>query len=411
MRFAIEEGSWITFLRIQYYDYIKDHMTRLITLEDIIWNSGKANLDDYAYYLYELVHISDLYVKTLIKFWKENHDYAKNDDIIPRFVGAILNTFPKRGQDLFNGAKRLLKSKLTQLEKVLELSSDSQIHESAKINFNKLNSELNKETLSIDTNSTLMTLILLQKELSKNIHGTSNREHDEIDPEEFIDQIGWNRFNFADLNDISKFKEFVILSLYDRPEEDTFEAAIGVLSVVLKGGNYNQKVTKRVLDKFNNTIHNIISSQGDNIDYEITQIKAIETELPLLLIKLKLGQIEVDTSKEGINKEIDYLWDVFVDNINRVKRFETNEEKLINIQKLVKSIYFKLIDHRMTPVEIINIIIMQINTKLQNKSEYDSTWIETKNQEIKNMGNGSNKNKLIDIFIIEEISFYILNTM
>ena len=66
IRFALEEGSWIVLLRVNLFKLIKSNFSRLLSLEEIIFKTGKGIDDDCAYYLIEIDQISRHWISTYV---------------------------------------------------------------------------------------------------------------------------------------------------------------------------------------------------------------------------------------------------------------------------------------------------------------------------------------------------------
>ena len=346
IRFAIEEGSWIVLLRNHFRPLLRDEFNRLLTLEDLIWNSGAAKLDDLSYYVIELQQVGEKWILPIYQLWKSNHDYGKWKDFAPLLIASVHQVIVQRGELMFEGGFRLYRSKLRKLNAIEQINGPSMWVDKSRQILDGVKTDIEKAGDDELTNTIITTLAIFQKELQTRSNTVQNTAKEE---DTTRDVFNWQQLDPSNIEDRDEFGEYLITKLYLRPEENPIDAAKALITTELTSQDYSDKQIKELVDRFSTLI------EPNDVE-EI--IEKIQSTIIKLLLDVK--RFEIEEAKHHKNlKEIDQLdiWDAFEDNLVRIKRIGETDRKEEQLNKSIDNLYNYLLERDLEPTQIFEYIM------------------------------------------------------
>lgn len=359
IRFALEEGSWIILLRNEFPKMLRPHLSRLITLEDTIFKTGKAIDDDCAYYLIELDIISRNWIKPLVQYWKNEHDFSKNTDLAIRVISAIFNTQDERGNELFAGSRRLMQSKMGVLERVHQIRTSSNWALNARSIYDTLVRQFDENKYEDDVVNMFLTLSALQKEMIRFSTKTDESDQQEILQYSIVRKIGWEELEIDDSDSLEYFSDALLIVLYDLPFDNPSLAAQKLLDQFSNEIQLPQQLTKKFKDLLNTELENRTSQIIELEERDRLAVTVIEEFLPSLFVQIKQGISEGNLASILSNPEHtskSSQWENFDAQLSRIKRINDLDVAKSSFNKVLRSTYNLLIQENIPPYGSVELI-------------------------------------------------------
>ncbi|OLS24120.1 MAG: hypothetical protein HeimC2_23940 [Candidatus Heimdallarchaeota archaeon LC_2] len=373
IRFALEEGSWIVLLRVNLFKLLKSHFSRLLTLEEIIFKTGKGIDDDCAYYLIEIDQISRHWISTYGKYWVSEHEFSKDIDSTIRCISAIYSVHIDRGKDIYSGSIRLMASKMSVLSRVNGIETNSNWALKAKSVFEDLKNQLNKEKYSREVLNLFVALSILQKEIIQIESIKTEETHKEETLQYLIsEKIGWYGLDLSDEESVEYFSDNLLFVLYDLPHSDPITAVQYLLSKFFIEIDINDQIGSKYTELLNAKLEMRSEKylELENRDKQIVEV--IEEFLPAMFIQIKneiaVSEIVAEPSKfEQITKSD--MWANFEAQLQRIKRIDSTELSNDTFKRVIKSNYNLLISEFLSPMETIELMVSNFISifSLENK--------------------------------------------
>ncbi|MCY3412929.1 MAG: hypothetical protein INQ03_14925 [Candidatus Heimdallarchaeota archaeon] len=373
LSFSLEEGTWIVFFRGYYTRILKNKFDRLLTLESLI-ESGKGQIEDYAYYLLELSQISLNYIIPLFPLWKTDHIDGKFKDLSTRIVSGIYDVSFEGGHALLEGAKRVFNSKLKYLKKINSISEYYPWLEEAKNILTKIEKELQLEKLHDDTLAFLTILAILQKEIiihrQRELKSSKDVKKTSIGESQLINDLGWEELDPYDINRVEEFKDKVLNLLYNQPEEKPIEAAVTLLETILNTLKVKTNLKSSLLTQLRKNIDDRLQNISDKNKQSKMEVELIQLFLPNILIKLRSTKNAYDEMEydETFIAENEY-WDKFDDNLMRVRRVSDKEKSTQIISQTIINAYKFLILNKMPISDSVKFLIDHLKVQFPHEEE------------------------------------------
>ena len=405
-RFALEEGSWIVLLRDYFPKLVNPSFNRLITLEDMIWTSGKAQIDDYAYYLLEIEQVSMNWILPMVNYWIEEHDYGSIKDLAPRIISAAFQKDLNRGKDIFDGTIRLLRAKLQDLSKIKTLEIESVWAKNSIEMYSRLVSEADSGEFTDDTYSFLITLGILQFNVNKSRQQSVGEKSSAKKRSSIIDKINWNDLNLEDQEELEDFLDDVLLLLFDQPESSSMDAGIQLLEDLFEEIRVSKLLRKKTLDEFHDIIDVETSDLIDSIERERKTVEILERIIPQIFLELKQLGDEIYENEQSIAMymSVDPIWDNFEAQLLRMKRVSDQQLARSIADKLVKSFYELMITRKMTPLDSTMALVAKFHDTFTSLTVSPALRSETIAELIKNETPTDGSLKKLDGIIIDYLA-------
>ncbi|MCE7733381.1 MAG: hypothetical protein GPJ54_00795 [Candidatus Heimdallarchaeota archaeon] len=380
IRFALEEGSWIVLLRIEFPKILRSQLSRLVTLEDTIFKTGKAIDDDCAYYLIELDLISQNWIKPLTQYWKTDHDFSKIIDIGSRLISSIFNTQEERGGEIFAGSIRLMQSKMSILERVLQIESTSNWALKARSIYDSLTEQIEKGKYENDILNMFFTISALQKEIIR-LDSKKSDEKEDLDSLQYsiMSKIGWENLEIDDDDSLEFFSDALLMVLYDLPFDDPILAAEKLLDQFFSEIKMSKKLERGYRKLLSSELENQTSQL---IELEVRDrviVEVIEEFLPSLFVQMKQGLV-VDSLDSGISKLDQILksdqWENYEAQLSRIKRISDQKIAVETFKKVLRSNYNVLIGETLTPHKAVELLSLNFISVLKIENFQQDTFLE-----------------------------------
>ncbi len=360
IRFALEEGSWIVLLRVNLPKLLKTHFSRLMTLEDIIFKTGKGVDDDCAYYLIEINQLSKQWISIFGKLWVAEHDFSKDINYTLRCISSVYSVHADRGRDIYAGSIRLMQSKMPVLSRVSKIETNSNWALNAKSVFEDLTKQLEEGEYSRDILNLFIALSVLQRE----IISIETIKSDESINEETLqysisEKIGWNELDISDEESVEDFSDNLLFVLYDLPHDDPISAAQYLLSEFFDEINLDNKIG----DKYSELLEAKMEMSSEQFfDHETRDkniVEIIEEFFPAMFIQIKneieISEPETKSSKlEEITKS--EMWENFEAQLFRIKRISETELSSTTFRRVIRSNYDLLIGELLPPLNAVELL-------------------------------------------------------
>lgn len=413
LSFALEEGSWLIFLRNYYPVSILHKFDRIHVLEEILWETGKGQIEDYSYYLLEMRQLSDTYVRTVVDYWKSEHIEGTIDVIAKRIMAAAYNVPIYQSDRLLDGAIRVLKSKLKDISRIDQIDTTATwAVESINI-YNNLVENLEKDGYDDETYSFLAVLALYQREIirrkqSDKIESTKSQEV----VSQIARQLKWEELDPENMDLVNEFKEIVLTMLYDRPEEDPMIATINLLHSIFIGLSVKHQLREELEIELVNKIESRTDGIVDENKKQRTKVELIQLFLPNLLLKLRANKNAIEKIEYDQDQLIkDSYWDAFEDNLKRSKRIEEEERARNTVQRTIRDAYEYLIDKKLPYSTALEYILEKFTLRFPEKKNETELMRDDLQKMLDEHSKDDNSLSSIDELIIKVLSERIHNTL
>lgn len=401
IRFALEEGSWIVLLRVTLPKLMKSHFSRLMTLEDIIFETGKGVDDDCAYYLIEINQISKQWISTFGKLWVAEHDFSKDINYTIRCISSVYSVHADRGADIYAGSIRLMQSKMPTLSRVVQIETNSNWALNAKSLFEDLNIQLDEAKYSREILNLFIALSVLQREINQlETIQSADPQSEETLQYSISDKIGWDKLDLSDEESVEYFSDNLLFVLYDLPHDDPIIAGRYLLSEFFTEISLDNKIGDKYSELFEAKMEMSSEQFFENETRDKHIVEIIEEFFPAMFIQIKneIEVIEPETKLSRLEQiSNSAMWENFEAQLFRIKRINEKELSSSTLRKVIRSNYDLVIGEILSPLNAVELLV----TNFVSILSIENTVLDIVMGKAKLILDGSN-NEIVSMVIIDQ---------
>lgn len=375
LQYALVEGTWSIIFRKLLGKILEGKFPNILKLDNLIWNTGASTTEDRVYYLVEFKQITDKYIAPLYHRWIKDHQEVDHEIVAKRMISGLYNVPNKDANQIFEGSKRLLQSKLDYLEDDSSAGSYPPWATEAHELYKSLQQYYKNEEHHGELNLYLITTALIQREILIDKHEKRKKKAAKIKKlgtySELVYNLGWDKLDHNNLHSVEEFKGRVINELYTRQEESPIEAAQNLLLDILNGISLDKTTIDKIIDSFQFIIDRKKSTIEDPIARDSILVETIQDQLPKILINLRSNPeiIKKETARENVQDLP--IWNSFEENFKRIRRLKDRDLSYPLICKLIKSTYKMMISKSYPPDDTADIILDKFNERFPEFEVYE----------------------------------------
>jgi hypothetical protein len=407
LQYALNEGTWSLIFRKLLGMMIEGKLKNILKLDNLIWNTGGSTAEDRVYYLVEFKQITDNYITPLYNRWLKEHPGEDHEILARRMISGVYNVSSIASDQIYEGSKRVLRSKLDYLEDDSTADSYPPWATEAHELYKSLQHYYKNEEYHGELNLYLITTALIQREILIDKHKKRRKTAAKIKKlgnySELVYNLGWDKLDHNNLHSVEEFKARVVNELYNRQEESPIEAAQNLLLDILNGISLHKITILKIVDSFQFIIDKKKSTVQDPIERDSILVETIQEQLPNILIKLRSNPeiIKKETAREDVQDLP--IWNSFEENFKRVKRLKDKGLSYPLITKLITSTYKIIIAKSYPPDDTAYIILDKFNERFP---EFTVSEYKTEINKIISVYNvGTRSLPQVDSKIIDYLSF------